>query len=140
MALTRELNTEDRQEIRDLIVEFAWRVDHGRADTIHELVTKDAEIQMHYGPMIGIDAIVAWGKERSTVNRTTRHVMTNFRFRAHGYDRAGCTSLSLTFLHNGSGVSAALPWAVTEFEDVFVRGDHGWLFARRTSTDIFLSE
>ena len=138
--MMKELNIEDRQELMDLIVEFAWRVDHGRADTIHELVINDAEIQMHYGPMIGIDAIVAWGEERSTVHRTTRHIMTNFRFQAFDHDRVGGTSLSLTFLYDGSGVSPALPWAVTEFDDVFVRSGDGWRFARRVSTDIFLSE
>ena len=56
------LTERDRQDLIDLIVEFAWRVYHRSADTIHELVTADVFIQMAYGPMIGKAAVEAWGK------------------------------------------------------------------------------
>ena len=39
----------DRQELTDLIVEFAWRVDHRLASSIHELVADDVEMTLTNG-------------------------------------------------------------------------------------------
>jgi hypothetical protein len=134
---TYRLDDRDHKELIDLIVEFAWRVDHRSADTIHELVTEDVFIQMAYGPMVGKDAVKAWGKDRAVVNRTTRHLMTNFRFHIVGADRVEGTSMSLIFRNDGSEVGQALPWALTECDDVFVRQDGTWKFASHITTDIF---
>ncbi|MDE3075688.1 MAG: nuclear transport factor 2 family protein [Chloroflexota bacterium] len=137
-GLTR-LSERDRQELIDLIVDFAWRVDHRSADTIHELVTEDVFIEMAYGPMVGKDAVKAWGKDRAVEERRTRHVMTNFRFQVVDGDRVEGSSMSLIFRHDGSEVGPALPWAVTECTDVFVRQDGVWKFASHVTTDIFFS-
>jgi hypothetical protein len=134
------LAAQDRHALVDLIVEFAWRVDHGSADTIHELVTDDVLISMHYGPMHGIEAIREWGSKRAGVERVTRHVMTNFRFRIVDADRVEATSLALTFRHDGAGPGPAEPWCLAECEDVFVRREGRWLFQSHVTDDVFLSE
>jgi len=131
------LTERDRQELIDLIVDFAWRVDHRRADTIHELVTDDVFIQMAYGPMVGKAAVEAWGRERAGVDRTTRHIMTNFRFRVVDADKVEGSSMSLIFRSDGSQIAPALPWAVTECSDVFVRQEGTWKFASHITTDIY---
>jgi hypothetical protein len=133
------LTQRDRQDLIDLIVEFAWRVDHRSADTIHELVTDDVFIQMAYGPMVGKAAVEAWGRERAAVDRTTRHIMTNFRFRVVGTDKVEGSSMSVIFRSEGSQVAPALPWAVTECSDVFVRQEGMWKFASHITTDIYRS-
>jgi SnoaL-like domain len=133
------LTERDRQDLIDLIVEFAWRVDHRSADTIHELVTDDVFIQMAYGPMIGKAAVEAWGKERAAVDRTTRHLMTNFRFRVVGRDKVEGSSMSVIFRSEGAEITPALPWAVTECSDVFVRHEGRWKFASHITTDIYRS-
>ena len=133
------LTERDRQELIDLICEFAWRVDHRSADTIHELVTDDVFIQMAYGPMVGKDAVKAWGKERASVARATRHLMTNFRFHVVDPDRVEASSSSLIFRSEGTEVGPALPWALTECNDVFVREDGSWKFASHVTSDIFKS-
>jgi hypothetical protein len=134
---TGELSEQDRQELRDLIVELAWRLDHQCADTIHELVTDD--VSMAPGPLVGKDAVKAWGKERAVVNRTTSHLMTNFHFRMVGAGRVEGSSMSLVFRNDGSEMAKALPWALTEYNDVFVRQDGIWKFASHSTTDVFFS-
>jgi len=134
-----KLNERDRQQLIDLIVEFAWRVDHRSADTIHELVTEDVLIQMAYGPMVGKEAVKAWGRERAVVDRTTRHLMSNFRFHMVEPDKAEASSMSLIFRNDGPEISQALPWALVECNDIFVRQDGTWKFASHITTDIFFT-
>jgi hypothetical protein len=135
----RGLTERDRQDLIDLVVEFAWRVDHRSADTIHELVTDDVFIQMAYGPMVGKDAVKAWGRDRAVVDRTTRHIMTNFRFRVVGKDKVEGSSMSVIFRSEGSQIAPPLPWAVTECIDVFVRQKGKWKFASHITKDIYRS-
>ncbi len=52
---------------------------------------------MAYGPMVGKDAVKAWGKERALVARSTRHLMTNFRFDVLDPDKVEASSSSLIF-------------------------------------------
>jgi len=133
------LTERDRQDLIDLVVEFAWRVDHRSADTIHELVTDDVFIQMAYGPMVGKDAVKAWGKDRAAVDRTTRHIMTNFRFRVVGKGKVEGSSMSVIFRSEGSEIAPPLPWAVTECSDVFVRQAGTWKFASHITKDVYRS-
>ena len=133
------LTERDRQELTDLVVEFAWRVDHRSADTIHELVTDDVFIQMAYGPIVGTDAVKAWGRDRAVVDRTTRHIMTNFRFRVVGKDKVEGSSMSVIFRSEGSQIALPMPWAVTECRDVFVRQEGTWKFASHITEDVYRS-
>ena len=133
------LTERDRQDLIDLVVEFAWRVDHRSADTIHELVTDDVFIQMSYGPMVGKDAVKAWGRDRAAVDRTTRHIMTNFRFRVVGKDKVEGSSMAVIFRSEASQIAPPLPWAVTECSDVFVHQEGTWKFASHITKDVYLS-
>ena len=94
---------------------------------------------MAYGPMVGKDAVKAWGMDRAAVDRTTRHIMTNFRFRVVGKDKVEGSSMSVIFRSEGSQIAPALPWAVTECSDVFVRQEGMWKFASHITTDIYQS-
>jgi hypothetical protein len=133
------LRERDRQDLIDLVVEFAWRVDHRSADTIHELVTDDVFIQMAYGSIVGKDAVEAWGRDRAAVDRTTRHIMTNFRFRVVGKDKVEGSSMSMIFRSEGTEIGLPLPWAVTECSDVFVRQEGTWKFASHLTKDVYRS-
>jgi hypothetical protein len=127
----------DRQALINLIVEFAWRVDHKSADTIHELVTDDIFMQMSYGPMVGKDEIKAWGVKRAAVERITRHVMSNFRFRATGDGKVEANSSAIIFRSEGLEMSPPTPWAVSECTDIFVRQNGTWKFASHIAADIY---
>jgi hypothetical protein len=130
----------DRRELTDLIVEFAWRVDHRVAGSIHELVADDVEMKLTNATLVGKDAVVAWGTHRDAVERTTAHLMTNLRFQRVNGDKIEADSSSVIFRHSGPDTGPALPWAVTEYHDVFVRLDGQWKFQSRASRDIFVSD
>jgi hypothetical protein len=130
----------DRQELTDLIVEFAWRVDHRLASSIHELVADDVEMTLTNATMRGKDDVVAWGAKRDASDRTTSHLMMNLRFQVVDADKVEVGSSSIIFRHSGVDRGPALPWAVTEYHDVFVRVREEWKFQSRVSRDIFMSE
>jgi hypothetical protein len=137
--VTYDLEDDDRQKLTDLMVEFAWRVDHGTASSIHELVADDIEMVLTKGTMIGKDAVKSWGIKRDAGDRTTAHLLTNFRFPMVSPERVEVYSTAVIFVHAGVDVGAALPWGVTEYRDVFVRVDGEWKFQSRFSTDVFMS-
>jgi len=134
------LGDRDRQKLIDLLVEFAWRVDHGLAGSIHQIVTDDIVMALTKGTMNGIEEVRAWGAKRDSTGRTTSHLMTNFRFSVVSEDRVEANSSALIFVHSGPGVGPAKPWAVTEYQDIFIRVDGDWKFKSRFSTDVFMSD
>lgn len=134
------LSDDDRRKIVELIVEFAWRVDHGKASSMHEIVTDDVEMVLTKGTMVGKDAVKEWGKRRDAAGRTTSHLTSNFRFSDVGHGRVETDSSALIFLYSGTGLGPALPWAVTEYHDVFVKDAEGWKFQSRIGKDTFMSD
>jgi SnoaL-like domain len=134
------LSEDDRLKIGDLIVEFAWRVDHGLASSMHEIVTDDIEMVLTKGTMIGKDAVKDWGIKRDAAGRTTSHLMSNIRFSHVARDRVEADSSAVIFVHGGGDVGPALPWAVTEYHDIFVKDEEGWKFKSRVSKDVFMSD
>jgi len=126
--------------LTDLIVEFAWRVDHRLASSIHELVADDVEMTLTNATMRGKDDVVAWGAKRDASDRTTSHLMMNLRFQVVDSDKVEVGSSSIIFRHSGLDRGPPLPWAVTEYHDVFVRVREEWKFQSRVSSDIFMSE
>lgn len=134
------LSESDRQKLVELIVEFAWRVDHGMASSMHELVTDDVEMILTKGAMIGKDEVKEWGTRRDAAGRTTSHLMSNYRFSAATPNRVEADSSAVIFVHSGPGVGPALPWAVTEYHDIFVKVDGEWRFQSRVSRDVFMSD
>jgi SnoaL-like domain len=135
-----EVTSRDRQELTDLIVEFAWRVDHRVANSVHELVTDDVEMTLTNATMRGKPDVVDWGSRRDSVARTTSHLMMNLRFKALDADRVEVDSSSIIFRHDGLGIGKAVPWAVTEYHDLIVRQGGKWKFRSRVSNDIFRSD
>lgn len=133
------LDSLQRQLLTELVMEFAWRVDHQRAATIHELVSGDVEIRLANSTMLNKEDVVKWGVERDAVKRATCHLMTNVHFEVAEDGTVIGSSTALIFRYDGDGVGPAHPWAVTEYRDVFVREGGEWKFASRVSKDLFFS-
>jgi SnoaL-like domain len=53
----------DHVQLSRLVTEHAWRADHGRADTIHELYVDDGELIVGPTPLRGREAILEWGRQ-----------------------------------------------------------------------------
>ena len=128
-----------RAELEELVIEFAYRVDHGSADTVADLFAPDG----WYGwgsdkRSTGRENIRAAYRARAATGlRTARHLMTNLRFRAIDETHWSGLSMMLIFAENGPPPHPANPLLVADVEDVFVLQDGCWLFQSRQLTDLF---
>ena len=55
----------DHLALSRLVEEISWRIDHGRADSVWELFVPDGVLATSGAPLVGHDAIRAWGKARA---------------------------------------------------------------------------
>jgi hypothetical protein len=131
------LSNDDHARLTRLVVELVWRIDHGRADTAHELFTEAGEMVLGPAEIRGRDQLMAWGAERSGLDRLTRHVCTNSRFLMTGPDSAVGDTLLTVYLHDGDGSAVAQPMVVGEYHDEFARVDGRWLFTSRRMERLF---
>jgi len=61
----RMVSDADHVSLSRLVVEFAWRVDHGQADRVWELFVPDGVLDTGGAPLAGHDAIRDWGRARA---------------------------------------------------------------------------
>jgi hypothetical protein len=127
----------DHLSLSRLVVEIAWRIDHGQADRVWELFVADGVLDTSGTPLVGHDAIRDWGRARVASTVQTRHISSGMRFIDRGSDRATGSTLLTVFMHDGDGRGRPVPVVVGEDTDEFVRSDSGWLFASRTFQTLF---
>jgi len=135
--------TADRVAIEQLVVEYSYLLDHGRATELAALFTPDAvfdnpNLKLH---AVGREAIAAYYAKRAKEPRTTRHITTNLRLVFDTPDQARGTRTILYYRGDGAGPPfPAAPGSVDEYVELFQRGVDGrWRFASRASTLIFSS-
>jgi len=131
----------DRAAIEQLVVEYCYLLDHGRAREIADLFTPDG---MFDNPnmglrLVGREAIAAYYARRAAEPRTTRHISTNLRLVFETPDRASGTRTILYYRGDtGTPPFPAKPGSVGEYTEVFQRGEDGrWRFASRKSRLLF---
>jgi hypothetical protein len=127
----------DHLALSRLVVEIAWRIDHGQADTVWELFVPDGVLNTSGTPLFGHDAIRHWGLARVGSTMRTRHICSGMRFVACGDGHETGTTLLTVFMHNRDGRGPAVPSVVGEDTDAFVRTDAGWRFESRTFETLF---
>ena len=132
------VNESDHIDLSRLVIEHAWRVDHGRADTIHELYVDDGVLDVGT-PLRGRQAIHEWGRQlvADAPWRSIRHACANMRFAAVGPNAAEGTTLLTVFMVAGTAAATTLPFNVGEDHDRFVRTEHGWKFVSRRWVSLF---
>jgi hypothetical protein len=130
----------DHLELARLVIEIAWRIDHGKANTVHELFADDGQMNLGQTSLKGRKEIREWGRRRDEVTYRTRHVCTNMRFVADGDDAAEGTTLLIQYLDEGDAQGTTLPRAVGEDTDRFVRTEQGWRFASRSFEQLFVRQ
>ena len=126
-------------QLSRLVTEHAWRVDHGHADTIHELYVDDGEVTLPPGPVRGREALRAWGRQivDHTPWQTIRHVCGNMRFVYDGDNVAIGTSVLTVFMVAGEQAATTVPFNVGEDHDRFVRTEQGWRLVSRRWVELF---
>ena len=137
----RPVRETDYVQLSRLVIEHAWRVDNGRADTVHELYTDDGELILPPGPVRGRDALRAWGRQivDRTPWETIRHFSGNMRFAydGDGDNTAVGTTVLTVFMVAGGQASTTVPYDVGEDHDRFVRTEQGWRIASRSWVELF---
>jgi hypothetical protein len=129
----------DYVELSRLVIEHAWRADHDRSDTIHELYMEDGVLDLSPVPLRGCKTIQEWGRRlvEAPPWRVIRHVCGNMRFVADGPDAANGITVLTAFMTAGSGPAATVPFSVREDHDRFVRTKQGWRLASRRWVELF---
>jgi hypothetical protein len=119
------------RELVSLITEWAWLLDHGRAEELVELITPDGEVLGLGEPLLGHGGLLTWAQKRSAnTSRRTQHQISNFRFAPAGDGRAtGHVSIVLRVVDERS--PAPREDFVGEYHDEYVATSEGWRFARR---------
>ena len=122
-----------RAEIEALVYEHAWLIDHHQSETLYELYTENSRLQLPSSLVAGRDALKKYGAERAAMKRrAARHVCTNLRLVAEAPDRVRGTSVATLYRHDGGGYGPAVPVAVADLDDTYVRGSDGrWLIEER---------
>jgi len=139
MNALKPLADTDYAELSRLVTEAAWRVDLGRADTLHELFVDEGELILPPLSVRGRQAIYEWGRRLVDAHtyRCIRHVCSNMRFTALDADTAEGSTILTVFMVAGSGSATTLPWSVGEDHDQFVRTEHGWRILTRRWVELF---
>lgn len=140
-ATTAEQHVSETDYVRlsRLVNEHAWRVDNGRADTVHELYIDDGELTLPPGTVRGRDALRAWGRQlvEAPPWHSIRHVCGNMRFVYDGDNAAIGTTVLTVFMVAGEQASTTVPFSVGEDHDRFVRTEQGWRFVSRRWVELF---
>jgi hypothetical protein len=129
-----------RCDIEALVNEYAWRIDHGHADRLHELYTDDGCFEALDIRCIGRKELQRWGVARAQMqHRTTRHVFTNMRLLFDGEDRICGTVIITLYRRDSAPLGPADLIAVGDYNDVYVRSNGEWLIHERKLNLIFQS-
>ena len=129
----------DYVQLSRLVIEHGWRVDNGRADTVHELYVDEGELDVPPTPVHGRQALIEWGRRivEAPPWRTIRHVCGNMRFVADGANAAEGTTVLTVFMVAGSEAPTTVPYSVGEDHDRFVRTEQGWKLVSRRWVELF---
>ncbi len=134
MNEAESVDIEVQRAIEELLTEFAYRVDHGQADRVHELFTADATLSTPAFVLNGRDEIEARFKARAQdTARRTRHFWSNLRLSREGMAIVAITN-ALTVVAS-EGVAPILMGGSSR--DVCVCRDAGWAFQSRALTIVF---
>jgi hypothetical protein len=140
MSLIR-VPPEDRDAIVEVLHQYFWLIDHGRAAETAHLFTSSAELTFAVGaPKPGTlrgqeisAAMVARGKQ---TNVTTRHVISNIALMGRP-DRTVAAYCLLTLFRSDSEARDSYPASVADIEDIMVRQEDGWRIKTRLISPIF---
>ena len=113
-------------EIRALLAAYAQRADDADESGYAALFTDNGVLTIEGARHEGRAAIGAW--LMSTLSRPMRHVMANIIIDVTSADAASGTSDGMFFRKYDQ---AWRPYGTARYQDRYVRGDGGWLFAER---------
>jgi ketosteroid isomerase-like protein len=128
------IDLETHRAIEALLTEFAYRVDHGQADRVHELFVADAVLSTPAFTLNGRDEIEArFGARAKDTSRKSQHYCTNLRLSREGETIVAESNALTVIVTDG-----AAPFMMSgTSRDECVRHDGAWVFRRRALSTIF---
>ena len=130
-------------ECQRLVTLYCHYIDHGEAERVAELFSKDGRWVSDQVTMDGVEQIrKGFAQRQANAKRMSRHVCNNFHVEVQDEDHAeGCVYLTL-YRHDGKEGRALSrlegPALVGEYRDSFVRTREGWRIANRKMEASFL--
>ncbi len=125
------------------MTEFAWRIDNGQADRVHELFLEAGSISAPGMTLNSREEIATtFGNRARDTSRVSRHLWSNPRYEILGQDRVSVTTVVQTFMGSLTD-DEELPVAngnfiVGDSIDVVQRdADRRWLFESRQLKVLF---
>ena len=131
------------RECARLVTLYCHYVDHGEAERVAELFSKDGRWVSAQVTMDGVEQIRSgFARRQANAKRMSRHVCNNLHVEVQDADHAeGCVYLTL-YRHDGKEGRALSPLEgpamVGEYRDTFVRTAEGWRIATREIVVNFL--
>ena len=122
---------EDRAAIEQLVIEYAYLLDHQRWQDVAALCTDDAVLFIRGREIVGQQGLDEWAARRAErPNRRTQHQMTLLRLEAVSEDEVhGTAALVLHVAKTGGG--GTYVDLIGEYRDEYVRDGGAWKFRRR---------
>jgi 3-phenylpropionate/cinnamic acid dioxygenase small subunit len=122
---------EDRTAIEQLVIEYAYLLDHQRWQDVAALCTDDAVLFIRGREIVGQQGLDEWAARRAErPNRRTQHQMTLLRLEAVSDDEVhGTAALVLHVAKTGGG--GTYVDLIGEYRDEYVRDGGSWKFRRR---------
>jgi 3-phenylpropionate/cinnamic acid dioxygenase small subunit len=123
--------SEDRGAIEQLVIEYAYLLDHQRWQDVAALCTDDAVLFIRGREIVGQQGLDEWAARRAErPNRRTQHQMTLLRLEAVSDDEIhGTAALVLHVAKTGGG--GTYVDLIGEYRDEYVRDGGVWKFRRR---------
>jgi 3-phenylpropionate/cinnamic acid dioxygenase small subunit len=122
---------EDRSAIEQLVIEYAYLLDHQRWQDVAALCTDDAVLFIRGREIVGQQGLDEWAARRAErPNRRTQHQMTLLRLEVVSEDEIhGTAALVLHVAKTGGG--GTYVDLIGEYRDEYVRDGGAWKFRRR---------
>jgi len=127
-----DISPEDRIAIENLLTEFGWLVDHGRAGEVADLFTEQAVLATPMFTLSGSEAIAKqFSKRAKDDTRISRHIWTNLRLTALAEDRVKAEMIVQTYVATGKPPAKTDGLVVGDSLDIVEKQDGVWRFSER---------
>jgi hypothetical protein len=135
------LSVEDRFSLLDLIHQFYWLVDSGRASETAVLFSADGSLTFGVGSpkpgtIRGAEIALAMRDRERLTDVTTRHVISNVVFEQENDEKISAHYL-MTLFRADAGPRTTVPAFVADIDEIFAWTEDGFRIFERTVTPVF---